>query len=457
MSEEPETTEEEGGAGFFTGPGHTVEALAARLRAGEVTSVELTEHSLRTVRRLDGQLNAFVTLDPGGALRAARIADAELATGRDRGRLHGIPAAVKDVVDTAGLRTTMGSAHFAGHVPSSDAECVRRLRAAGAVVVGKTTTHEFAYGPTGDRSLNGASRNPHDPTRMSGGSSGGSAVAVAAGMVPMALGTDTGGSVRIPAALCGVAGFKPAYGDIPTDGVFPLAPSLDHVGVLARTPRDCLLAHRALTESPPEPGVHHRTAHVGWLPPEGLFPTDPDVGRLVRACLAAIGATAAVEDVAFGEASEMNEAFFAIQDREAYAVHAERMATSPGLFGSEVLDRLRGAARTTARRHERALAARERIGRSVNRLLAHHDVLALPTTPLTAPRLGQRTAVVGGERVGVRSALLALTSPWNLLGLPALTVPAATVGGLPAGLQMICRPGREDLMFAVAQAVSGRP
>lgn len=465
-----ETAKEEAGAGYFTGPGHTIDALAARLRAGEVTSVELTEHVLRTVRRLDGQLNAFVTLDPDGALRAAGRADAELAAGHDRGLLHGIPAAVKDVIDTAGLPTTMGSAHFAGHIPCADAECVRRLRAAGAVVVGKTTTHEFAYGPTGDRSYSGASRNPHDPTRMSGGSSGGSAAAVSAGMVPLALGTDTGGSIRIPAALCGVAGFKPAYGAIPVGGVFPLAPSLDHVGVLARTPRDCLIAYRALTGtgSPGGPsggvapggpsGGNSRTAHVGWLPPDDLFRTDPEVVLVVRAALAAAVSDGAVEEVAFNEAPEVHEAFSAIQDREVCAVHGERMARNPELFGTEVLDRLRGAARTSARRHDQAVAARERIGRSLDRLLTRYDLLALPTTPLTAPRLGQRTAAVaGGARVEVRAALLALTSPWNLLGLPALTVPAATLGGLPAGLQLVCRPGREEVMFALAQEVPDGP
>ncbi|MGW4799748.1 amidase, partial [Nonomuraea sp. NPDC004297] len=206
--------------GPFTG--RTLSDLARDLRDGRVTSVVLVERALGAVAALDPALNAFVTVDAAGALAAARRADEELAAGADRGPLHGLPVAVKDLIMVAGLPATMGSRHFANHVPGSDAVCVTRLREAGAVILGKTTTHEFAYGPTGDRSANGPSRNPRDPARMSGGSSGGSAAAVAAGIVPLAIGTDTGGSVRIPAALCGIAGFKPAYGAIPAGGVFPL-------------------------------------------------------------------------------------------------------------------------------------------------------------------------------------------------------------------------------------------
>ncbi|GHH86005.1 amidohydrolase [Streptomyces sulfonofaciens] len=527
--------------GFFAAPGHTVAGLAALLRAGGLTAADLTERSLEAIARLDGRLGAFVTVDAEGARRAARQADAELAAGRDRGPLHGVPVAVKDVIDVAGLPVTMGSAHFAGHVADTDAECVRRLRAAGAVVVGKTTTHEFAYGPTGDRTANGPSRNPVDPTRMSGGSSGGSAVAVAAGMVPLALGTDTGGSVRIPAALCGVSGFKPAYGTVPTDGVFPLAASLDHVGVLARTPEDCRLGYEALAGARgPGPGTRSagagargagagtgtggdtadgtagavrdepRGIRVGWLAPGDFGAVDPGVARLARAALgtaaalagvspelsfgASFGASSepssdasfgvspgvspdassasrvssdaslcevSVEEAAFPEAPDALAAFSALQDSEAYAVHADRVRERPELFGAEVLDRLRTAARTPGWRYVRALADRERLAGAAALLFDRFDLLALPTTALTAPELGARTAVVAGADVALRPALLALTSTWNLLGLPALTVPAGTAGGLPVGLQLVGRPGHEHLLFAVAGAVvraaPGRP
>ncbi|MEV0592890.1 amidase [Nonomuraea cavernae] len=300
--------------------GRTVTELARDLRAGRTTSAELVELALDAIAELDPPLNAFVTVDADGARAAALRADGELAEGADRGPLHGVPVGVKDLIMVAGLPVTMGSRHFSGHVAEADAECVTRLRRAGAVIVGKTTTHEFAYGPTGDRSATGPSRNPHDPARMSGGSSGGSAAAVAAGMVPLTLGTDTGGSVRIPAALCGVAGFKPAYAAIPAGGVFPLSKTLDHA----------------------------------------------------------------------------------------------------------------------------------RLAEIVGALFDRHDVLALPTVPLTAPLLDRRETEVDGEPVAVRAALLALTSPWNVLGLPALTVPAGTIDGLPAGLQLVCRPGREHLLLSAA-------
>ncbi|CAM02768.1 aspartyl-tRNA(Asn)/glutamyl-tRNA(Gln) amidotransferase subunit A [Saccharopolyspora erythraea NRRL 2338] len=436
--------------GYFAG--QDLQGLADRLREGAVTSAELTAHALDAVRGLDQELNAFVSVDAEGALESARKADAELAAGDDLGPLHGIPVAVKDIIETAGMRTTMGSAHFADHVSTADAECVRRLRAGGAVIVGKTTTHEFAYGPTGDRAAGGASRNPHDPAAMSGGSSGGSAAAVAAGMVPLAVGTDTGGSVRIPAALCGVAGFKPAYGAVPADGVFPLSRSLDHVGVIARTPRDCRTAYRVLAglrAGPPRSAGGPAT--VGWIAPGALFETDREVEELARAALSG----RAVQEVELGDAAGLRQTYNGIQDAEAYAVHAERVADAPELFTPEVLERLQAAARTPGWRHVRAFEERQRWRAEVARLLSHHDLLALPTTPFAAPAVGQREIEVNGREVEVRWGLLSLTSPWNIAGVPALTVPVGTSRGLPVGLQLVCRPGDEDLLFAFAAGIAG--
>jgi aspartyl-tRNA(Asn)/glutamyl-tRNA(Gln) amidotransferase subunit A len=436
------------GGGYFAG--RTIVDLGRALRAGTVTASGLVERALAAISELDAGLGAFVTVAPERALAAARQADAELAAGLDRGPLHGIPVAVKDIIAVEGLPTTMGSAHYAGHVSTADAECVRRLRAAGATIVGKTTTHEFAYGPTGDRSANGASHNPHDPTRMSGGSSGGSAVAVAAGLVPLALGTDTGGSVRIPAALCGITGFKPAHGRIPAEGVFPLAPTLEDVGVLARTADDCRIAYRVLAglpAGPAEADVHR----IGWVRPGTLFETDHDIERMARAALSLGGAE--VEDIELPDVARIRAAFSAIQDSEAYAVHADRVADDPQLFDPEVLDRLRHAAQTPGWRYVRALAARSRLQSEMSALLSRYDVLALPTTPVVAPPIGARTVEINGTAVGVRQAVLSLTSPWNLLGLPALSVPVGMVGALPTGLQLITGSGHEDLIFAVAGKV----
>lgn len=428
-----------------------IEVLAEALRAGDTTAEALTRRALDCVAERNSDIGAFAAVDAEGAAKAARRADTELADGIDRGPLHGIPVAVKDLIDVAGLPATRGSAHFTGYVAKEDADCVRRLRAAGAVIIGTTVTHEFGYGPTGDRSLHGPSRNPHDPRRMSGGSSGGSAAAVAAGMVPVALGTDTGGSARIPAALCGIAGYKPEFGRVPTNGVFPLAPSLDHVGVLAATARDCRLAVEALApQHPTQHLVEGTVARIGWLEAEPQEPVAPDVADLARGALAEHHVTSVVYD----GLDRMHRAFAAIQTSEAFATHADRVRDRPELFDAEVLNRLQSASDTQGWRYVRALREREAVRTQMSSLLQRFGLLASPTVGITAPLLNQREVTISGSSHAVRNTLLALTSPWNLLGFPALSVPAGAVNQLPVGVQLVCLPGREALLFAVADGIA---
>lgn len=444
-------------AGYFVE--HTVPALMADLRAGRVSAEDLVEQALDAAVRLNPLLNAFVTLDELGARATARRATQELAAGVDRGPLHGLPIAIKDIIDTAGLRTTMGSRHFADWVPDRDATCVHRLREAGAVIIGKTTTHEYAYGPTGDRSASGPACNPYQPGRMAGGSSGGSAAAVAAGIVPLSIGTDTGGSIRIPAACCGVVGLKPTHGVVPTDGVFPLSPSLDTVGPLARTATDCqllwdaLTAGRSATEGEVAPPTTSRPVplRIGWISPDSIHPTETAVTHAAREGLDRIADRLSVREIDVPDISALRRAYPVIQGSEAYALHAERLAADPDLYGEEVRQRLRDAGQLRGWELVRAGELRDRGRATITSLLQQHDLLALPTIPIPAPPLGTRTQRLSGTTIDTRKALLSLTSPWNVAGLPAITVPIGLAEGLPVGLQLVGPAGGEHLLLSAAQ------
>ncbi|MBU8827108.1 amidase [Mycolicibacterium goodii] len=445
-----ETADTTGLTGTFRD--HDIPSLADDLRNGRTTSVELVEHSLATIARLDPTLNAFTVVDAEGALDAARRADAELARGDDRGVLHGIPVAIKDLVDVAEHVTTRGSVVHPGPA-AADAECVRRLRTAGAVIVGKNVLHEFAFGATGDRSAHGASRNPWDHSRISGGSSGGSAVATAAGMVPLAVGTDTAGSVRVPAALCGVVGFKPAYGAIPAQGVWPLAASLDHVGMFARTAAGVAAAYTAMSGRSPNPV---RAQRVAWLDPSCLGPCDP---AIITALFESLRDAQITVDGTVGlpfAAGEVFAALSVLQACEAYTEYTAEAEEHASDIDPEVLGRLLRGRDTPAWQYVRACRQRDRLRAAADDLLTRFDVLAMPAAPTVATRIDQRAHEIDGHAVEVRSALLSLTCPWNLTGHPALSVPAGVVSGLPVGLQLISAPGNEGMLFDLAARIEDR-
>lgn len=441
--------------GYFTGRGVT--EVAADLRGGAVGVPSLVEDALIAAERAQPHTNAFTTLDPSGARADARRAEEELAAGVDRGPLHGIPVAVKDMIATAGLRTTMGSRHFADHVPTEDAECVRRLRAAGAIIIGKAMTHEFAYGPTGDRSISGPARNPRRLTHMAGGSSGGSAAAVASGVVPLALGTDTGGSVRIPAACCGVVGLRPTFGAVPDAGVYPLSPTLDAIGPIARSVADLRLLWHVLKALAGEAFTVEgrppmRRPRIGWVRPEAFHPTTPAITEMVRSFVDNVAAD--VTDVVVPECGDLRRAYRVIQSSEVFALHDQRVAAAAELFDPEVLTRLRRAAEVRGYEYVAALAAKADAQAAVARLFSDYDLLALPTIPVTAPEVDARTCWIAGHEAGVPEALLSLTSPWSVLGVPSISLPVGELDGLPVALQLVAAPGAEVSLLDLSQWLS---
>lgn len=392
--------------------------------------------------------NAIVHLDPAHA-RAQRPGP---------GPLSGLPVAVKDLIDVAGLPTRCGSTVRADAAPAGqDATVVAMLRAAGAVVVAKTHTHEFAYGPTGDVAAEGPCRNPHDPTRITGGSSSGSAAAVAAGLVPLALGTDTGCSIRTPAALCGVVGLKPARGALPTAGVFPLSETCDHVGLLGRDVDLVAAAFSALAgaridlSAPPPEAVIGRPADAYWRV------HDPEITAAVHraaATLRAAGAT--VREVTLPGIEELAATYPVIVGAEAYTTHARWLADRPEAYQPATAARLRAAAGYTAADYITAQRTRRRTAAELTaRLMAEGvDLLLLPTTPLRATPIGaEHVDAPDGTRVAVRPALLSLTLPFNLLGWPAVSVPAPDVTGLPVGIQVVAVRGGEQAALATAARI----
>lgn len=428
--------------------------MASALRAHQNTSVRITDGALKRIHATNHELGAFVLLDEHGAHDAAVIADREFAAGVDHSPLQGIPVAIKDLFDMAGLPTTCGSASSFGAVRADiDAEVIGDLRRSGAVIVGKTVLHEFAFGATGDRSAHGPSRNPHDRLRVSGGSSGGSAVAVASGMVPLSLGTDTAGSVRVPAALCGVTGFKPAFDVISVKGVHPLAPSLDHVGLFGISLADTKLLYEILSSTTMKDTEPLR--RIGWIAPDAIAPTDTEITEAVRGVLhsAGLGIADATPTVSGYVPGELFSIFTALQAREAYDVHREHLDTDEHLIDPGVVARLRVGQTVTDSAYADAQRARESFRAVVDVALAEYGVLALPTTPITAPLLHQTSTEIGRRTVDTRAALLSLTSPWNLTGSPALSIPGGVLRGLPFGVQLIASPGNEAMLFATAAMI----
>lgn len=410
----------------------SLEETAAKVRSGQLDPVELVEQALQ--RAEDNQhLNAVVHLDADGARKAA-------ADHPRTGALAGVPVLVKEIIEVEGLPFRCGSASM-DELGQRDAEVVARLRAAGAIIIGLSHTHEFAYGCTGTSNRVGPCRNPHDPSRMTGGSSAGAGAAVAAGIVPLAIGTDTAGSVRIPAALCGVVGFKPAYGTLPIDGVFPLAQSLDHVGVLTTTVADAAYAIAALTGTAQAERTPQR---IGVVVNEEYLGYTPEVGA---AWNRAIGRLSTI-DIRLPDWAESFHTAADIQGPEATANHAGR---NIDLYQPDVQERLREAAAVPRTRYDAARAKATEITAAMTDLLHEVDAVITPTVLTTAPPID--AVDDPGGALAVRAQLLKNTRLANLTKHPAITIPLPRTG-LPIGLQVIARDN--DLAIAAADLISRR-
>jgi Asp-tRNA(Asn)/Glu-tRNA(Gln) amidotransferase A subunit family amidase len=374
------------------------------------------------------------------------------------GALSGVAVGVKDLIDVAGVPTRCGSAVLAGAAPAGeDAAVVAWLRAAGAVVVAKTHTHEFGYGPTGDVAVQGPCRNPRDPQRITGGSSSGSAAAVAAGLVPLAVGTDTGGSVRIPAALCGVVGLKPAFGALPTTGAFPLSETLDHIGLLGADVGTVSSAFGALTGRRIDPSAPVVGTVVGRPTDPYWRVHDPEIAAAVdRAASALSTAGAVLREVRLPGLDELVATYRVIVGVEAHTTHQRWLAQRPEDYQPATAARLRAAAAYTAADYVTARRTRCRLAAELTaRMLAERiDVLLLASTPLRATPIGApQVDAPDGTRVEVVPALLSLTLPFNLLGWPAVSVPAPDVTGLPIGIQVVAVRGAEQAVFAAGARI----
>jgi len=438
----------------------SIQETGELLRRREVSPVELTKNCLAQIEKLNSTLNAFITVTSDSALAQAHEAEEEILHGNWRGPLHGIPLALKDLIDTAGIRTTAASAVFKDRIPEEDAEVVRPLKDAGVIFLGKQNLHEFAYGGSSMISYYGEVHNPWDPARIAGGSSGGSAASVAAGLCYGAIATDTAGSVREPAALCGVVGLKPTYGRIGARGIIPLSPSLDHVGPIARTVSDGAVMLRAIAGHN-ENGVNAPVGDYFAAIRERLTPLrigvprkffyedlDPEVATAVEEALGVLRALG--NDLFEIEIDVPTDR--TLQAAESYAYHREFVLRSPHLYQAETLRRIRTGEAISAAQVEQAGRELKQTRSEIRKVFENVDVLVTPTTPIPAPAIADLKRNPDALRP-CELVLLRNTRPANVWGLPAISIPCGfTRAGLPIGLQIIGPHWREERVLQLAYA-----
>jgi aspartyl-tRNA(Asn)/glutamyl-tRNA(Gln) amidotransferase subunit A len=439
----------------------TISELSQQIRRREISPLEITRACLGRIEELNPSLNAFITIMAESAIAEAKTAEAETARGEWRGPLHGIPIALKDLIDTAGVRTTSASGLHVNRVPQQDAEVVRRLRQAGAVILGKTNLHEFAYGGSSLISYFGEVHNPWDLGRIAGGSSGGSAAAVSVGMACAAIGTDTAGSIREPAALCGCVGLKPTYGRVSARGVIPLSTSLDHIGPITASVQDAAIMLQAIAGYDPGDICSAEVSASDYVSvlrddarklrvgvPRGYFfeDLDPEVSSSIEHALSGIRTLV-------GEMKEIEldvPTDRMLQTAEAYAYHKENVANSAELYHPETLRRIRAGENVTAPEYIEKRRELEEARRNIRRMFAEVDLLVTPTTPMPSPSIAELKANADELRPA-EIKLLRNTRPFDVWGLPAISVPCGfTHSGLPISMQIAGPHWREDLVLRLA-------
>ena len=444
-------------------------ALAPMIQSGEISPVEIIEAHLSRIRATEPVLNSFITLLPDAALAAARQAERDIRAGRYRGPLHGIPVGLKDLFNTGGVRTTSGSRIYDTFIPAEDCTVAARFREAGAILLGKLNMHQFAYGPTGENPDYGHMHNPWDPNLVSGGSSGGSGSAAAAGQCTITTGSDTGGSIRIPAALCGIVGLKPTYGRVSRHGLTPLAWSMDHPGPMVRTVEDAAITMNIIAGYDPNdvasvnlPVPDYTAALTGdirglriGVPRQYLeAPLDPEVREAFNTALSQLESLGAeIREVDFPQFIDAAPISTTMLMAEASACFRDVLESDGHLLYEPVRLRLEAGLFISAADYLRAQQARTVFDRAARRLLDEVDLLAGPTEPVTAPPLLQQQVLAGEQEIGTVPALTQYTRPYNITGFPAISLPCGfSAADLPIGLQLAGRPFDEETVLRAAHA-----
>ena len=449
--------------------GSSIQELSKLISSSSLSPVDLVEDTLERIEFLNEELHAYITVTGNSARKEAKKAEADIRAGKYFGPLHGIPVSLKDLIYVTGVRSTSGSRILSDFIPDYDATVVKRLKEAGAIIVGTNNTHEFACGITNINPHYGSSKNPWDPSRMSGGSSGGSAVAVSAGMAVGSLGTDTSGSIRVPSSLCGLFGLKPTYGRVSKYGVMPLAPSIDHVGPIARTSWDTAALLQAIagfdmldesTFDLPVPDYLQivsetldkpRKFTLG-VPQQYFFDLiDPKVMEIFENCLNEMhGCGVSTVPVTLNETHKISDAWKAFRLGESAAIHSSWLKSNRNDYGSDVLTMLERGTKITAVEYITALRYKKELKDDFLRAMKGLDGLLVPTTAIGAPRLEETSIDINGNNTEVYIALSRLTTVFDITGLPSLNVPAGLVDGLPIGVQLVGREFDEALLLSLA-------